>query len=672
MAKIAPNSAALIQENQELRQRLADLEKKAAEHEEITRELEQRYDFEKLVSSISTRFINLQNGDIDRGIHQALRWIGEFFGADHSYLYQFIGPSDRMAIFKQWFASGEGAPLRSPPISLDDDPAFAATIRSGRIVHIPDVRLAARARGRKIKRRLAAPRGIRSTVKVPMLCQGRLRGFFGFDAIRTPFAWSPKLLSLLQMVGEIFWLALERKKAGEDLQTEQFYLATIMDNEVDRVYFKDVKSRFTRVNRALAARHGFANPEEAIGKTDFDSFTSEHARQSHRDEQRIMRTGKPMVNEIEKETMPGGAVTWAQSSKIALRDATGRVVGIFGISRDVTDLVRARAEIENERNLLRTLVDNLPDYVYAKDRQGRYLLNNKAHLRLLGKSRTQQEVLGRNDFEYFPREHAQKYRDDENAILRTGTPILDRVEPVIDERGRSQWFSSTKVLLKDARGEATGTLGISRNVTERIKAEGLIKESVRKLEKTLQAMIYTMARIVETRDPYTAGHQQRVAELARAIAKRMGLGDEQVYYTHLSAVVHDIGKIYVPAEILNRPGKLSDLEYRLIKSHTQLGYDILKTIDFPYPIADIVVQHHEHLDGSGYPAGLKDGRIRLEARIITVADVVEAMANHRPYRAALGIDLALREVQAGKGTRYDPAVVSACRKVFRQDKFRFT
>jgi PAS domain S-box-containing protein/putative nucleotidyltransferase with HDIG domain len=670
MAKAPLKTDELFLENQELRRRLAELERTTAVHDAENRELEQRYEFEKLVSSISTRFINLQNGDIDRGIHQALRWIGEFFGADHSYLYQFDGPSDRMTIFKEWFASGDRAPRRAPHLSLDDDPAFAVQIRRGRIVYVPDLRR--HKRGKAPRRQIAFPKGIRSTVKVPMLCQARLRGFFGFDALRSPFSWSPKLLSLLQMVGEIFWLALERKKAGEDLKTEQFYLTTIMDNELDRVYFKDAKSRFTRVNRALAARHGFGSPEEAIGKSDFDSFTSEHARQALRDEQRIMRTGKPMVNKVEKETMPGGAISWAQSSKIPLRDEGGKVIGTFGISRDVTDLIRVQGEIEDERNLLRTLIDNLPDYVYAKDPNGKFLLNNKAHLRLLGKAHTQNEVLGRNDFDYFPREHAQKYRDDEDRILRSGEPVIDRVEPVVDERGKSQWFSSTKVLLRNARGEATGTLGISRNVTERIKAEMLIKESVRKLENTLQAMIYTMARIVETRDPYTAGHQQRVAGLALAIAKRMGLGDEQVYYTHLSAVVHDIGKIYVPAEILNRPGKLSDLEYRLIKSHTQLGYDILKTIDFPYPIADIVLQHHEHLDGSGYPRGLVGGRIRLESRIITVADVVEAMANHRPYRAALGIDLALREIQGGKGTRYDPAVVAACRKVFKIDKFQFT
>ncbi len=154
-------------------------------------------------------------------------------------------------------------------------------------------------------------------------------------------------------------------------------------------------------------------------------------------------------------------------------------------------------------------------------------------------------------------------------------------------------------------------------------------------------------------------------------ARELGLPEEKVRGIHLAAIIHDLGKIHVPAEILARPGKLKDIEFMLIKTHAQAGYDILKDVDFPWPIADIIRQHHEKLDGSGYPQGLKDGQILLESRIMTVADVVEAMASHRPYRAALGIEVALKEIERGRGSAYDPQVADACLKLFREGNFAF-
>jgi GAF domain-containing protein len=185
------------------------------------------------------------------------------------------------------------------------------------------------------------------------------------------------------------------------------------------------------------------------------------------------------------------------------------------------------------------------------------------------------------------------------------------------------------------------------------------------LEDALRAIAYT----VEMRDPYTAGHERRVGLLAVAIAQEMGLAEEKIHGIHLAASVHDLGKIQIPAEILSKPGRLSDIEFMLIKTHPQAGYDILKDVEFPWPIADIVRQHHERLDGTGYPQGLKDGEILLESRIMAVADVVEAMASHRPYRAALGIEVALREIERGKGSAYDPPVADACLKLFREERF---
>jgi putative nucleotidyltransferase with HDIG domain len=183
--------------------------------------------------------------------------------------------------------------------------------------------------------------------------------------------------------------------------------------------------------------------------------------------------------------------------------------------------------------------------------------------------------------------------------------------------------------------------------------------------------VETMASIVETRDPYTAGHQKGVAQLAGAIAAEMSLDADRLQGLRVAGLLHDIGKILVPAEILSKPGKLSETEFNLIKAHSQAGADILGKINFPWPVAQIVLQHHERLDGSGYPQGLAAKGILLEARILAVADVMEAMASHRPYRPALGIDKALEEISKNKETLYDGEVVAACVKLFAENGFHF-
>lgn len=196
-----------------------------------------------------------------------------------------------------------------------------------------------------------------------------------------------------------------------------------------------------------------------------------------------------------------------------------------------------------------------------------------------------------------------------------------------------------------------------------------LQESMSNLKKTLEGSIQAMAMTVETRDPYTAGHQQRVANLADAIAQEMGLPDSKIEGIRMAGLIHDLGKISIPAEILSKPGRINKIEFDLIKTHPRAGYEILKAIEFPWPIAQTVHQHHERIDGSGYPLGLVGEEILLGARILGVADVVEAMASHRPYRPALGIDKALEEISKNKGKLYDPDVAKACLDLFATKGF---
>ena len=208
-------------------------------------------------------------------------------------------------------------------------------------------------------------------------------------------------------------------------------------------------------------------------------------------------------------------------------------------------------------------------------------------------------------------------------------------------------------------------------VAERRRAENALKESLENMRKTVDGTVRALATTIEMRDPYTAGHQRRVAQLSCAIGRHMNYSADFIDGLEVMGFLHDIGKIIVPAEILSKPGSLNEFEFNIIKAHAQAGYNILKGIEFPWPVAAATIQHHERLNGSGYPYGLQAEAIIMEARILAVADVVEAMATHRPYRPALGMDIALKEITQNSGTLYDPAVVEACVLLFQQGRFSF-
>ncbi len=234
-------------------------------------------------------------------------------------------------------------------------------------------------------------------------------------------------------------------------------------------------------------------------------------------------------------------------------------------------------------------------------------------------------------------------------------------------------FTQSEVnLLEKMAADVFFGLRILQTRKERDFALEKNQQQLAQLQETLEGTVRAINCMVEIRDPYTAGHQSRVAALASAIASHMGLSEEQIHAIQLAGELHDLGKIQVPSEILSKPGKLSVTEFELIKVHVQAGYDVLKNINFPWPIAQLVLQHHERLDGSGYPNGIKGEAILLEARILAVADVVEAMASHRPYRAALGIDAALNEITSKRGSHFDPQVVDTCVALFREKGFSFS
>jgi len=264
-------------------------------------------------------------------------------------------------------------------------------------------------------------------------------------------------------------------------------------------------------------------------------------------------------------------------------------------------------------------------------------------------------------------ELTNKIREKFNAdvIVMTGFVNDYRFEDVVAE-GASD-FVQKPASLQEMVIRIKRVIQERENAAERNRMEQELQERSRRLKKGLEDTISVLSRAIETRDPYTSGHQKRVSELSCLIGKEIHLPPEQLDGLRLAGLIHDIGKISIPSEILNKPGRLSEVEYNLIKTHSEIAYEILKDIDFPWPIADMVLQHHERLDGTGYPKGLKSDNILLEAKILAVADVVDAMAAHRPYRPSLGVDQALEEITRSRDRLYDSRIVEACLRVINRE-----
>lgn len=328
-------------------------------------------------------------------------------------------------------------------------------------------------------------------------------------------------------------------------------------------------------------------------------------------------------------------------------------------------------ELKERGRWLRTILRSIGDGIIATDKDGRVAFMNPLAERLTGWS--QAEALARPLGEVF-RTEGPELPGIPSGGPKPGPasrPALSGPTRLLTKTGGPLPVEGNLAPITDEKGVPAGGVLVFRDITERERVEAELNAGVEKLRRALDATVQAMGLTIEMRDPYTAGHQRRVSRLSCAIGLEMGLSPNQVDGLRMAGDIHDIGKIYIPAEILSKPGQLSDIEFTIIKTHPQVGFDILRAIDFPWPVAQIVLQHHERIDGSGYPAGLKGDAILFEARILNVADVVETMSSHRPYRPSRGIEQALEEVRSGSGLRYDPSVVAACLRLFRDDKFRF-
>ncbi|MDO9533413.1 MAG: HD domain-containing protein [Deltaproteobacteria bacterium] len=335
-------------------------------------------------------------------------------------------------------------------------------------------------------------------------------------------------------------------------------------------------------------------------------------------------------------------------------------------------IVRREAEAAQQRSEqeFRLLVENLPAIVFKGYLDGSIDLFDDKVEEMTGYPKQEFDSRALKWTDLILDEDRPEAQQEFDAALKGCKPYLREYR--IRRRDRKPiWIQERSHIVCEDKGVFTYVSGVFFDISERKQGEVALKRTVEKLKQTVHATVRALTSALEMRDPYTAGHQRRVTDLACAIAKEIGFSEAKIEGMRIIGFLHDIGKIAVPAEILTKPGKISEHEFNIIKTHAEAGYNILKEIDFPCDVAKIVVQHHERLNGSGYPKGLSGSEILLEARILAVADVVEAMSSNRPYRPGLGTEAALKEITEQKGILYDPGVVDICVKLFTEKGFTF-
>lgn len=454
----------------------------------------------------------------------------------------------------------------------------------------------------------------------------------------------------------------EQKQVESALKHSRQLLDSVVENMPAMIFLKDARElRFELFNRAGERLLGYSRGD-LLGKNDHDLFPKNQADSYAKNDRAVLTAHAPLEIFEEPIKAADGSEKWLYTLKVGLYGDDGQPSHLLGISVDITERKRAEDELRASEERL------------AEAQRMAHLGNWQ--LDLQSKELKWSDEIYRI-FEIDPQQFMATYEafmevihpeDRADVDLAYSNSLKKRLPYEIEHRllmkdGRVKYVLEKGETTYDDSGKPLRSLGTVQDVTVVKQAERTLRDQHRILEGALEGTIHTVSMAVEVRDPYTAGHQRRVAELACAIAGEMGLEEERIKGIRMGAIIHDIGKIGIPAEILSKPSRLSAIELQIIRQHPEIGFNILKDVRFPWPVAEIAHQHHERMDGSGYPQGLKGDAICLEARIVAVADVVEAMSSHRPYRPAVGLEAALDEIVQKRGAYYDAQVVDACCKV---------
>ncbi len=456
----------------------------------------------------------------------------------------------------------------------------------------------------------------------------------------------------------------EEKKSERALKASEERYRSLLANIPVGVFRSTIEQdgSFLSVNPVLARMFGFESPEKMINAKVVDCYQNIEDRR--RFISSIRRKGSISGYEVHFKRIDGSNF-WGSLSSKAILDEEGRILYLDGILEDITERKSIQEALRESQERYRRLLDHNPAAIVVHV-DGVIVYANRASLDLVAAS-CPEDALGKRIFDFVHPDYRDIVLDRIKLCQKDGKFAEPIEEKFLRLDGKSVDVEVTAIPIT-YQGQPASQV-VFWDVTDRKQAEDRIKSNLEELHRTLEGTVDALSSAVETRDPYTAGHQKEVARFACVVAKEMNLSEEMIEGLRVASLLHDIGKIKIPAEILSKPAVLTDIEYELIKTHPQAGLEILKTISFPWPVGKIVLQHQERIDGSGYPNGLKGEEICLEARILGVVDVVEAMCSHRPYRSSRGKKKALEEITKNRGVLYDKNVVDACLKLFREERY---
>jgi PAS domain S-box-containing protein/putative nucleotidyltransferase with HDIG domain len=461
--------------------------------------------------------------------------------------------------------------------------------------------------------------------------------------------------------------AIAEARHREALRESEERYRDVLEHGGVGVAFFSLDGRFKLLNRRAVANMGGGEANDFVGKSVIELF-GEDAGRTYLDRIRRAADSADPLTYIDQVDLPVGP-HWLASVHTRSLDSAGNVVGVHVYAQDITELKQAEEGLRRSSELL-SRGENLAHLGSWKwDVASGVTTVSEGWQRLHGLSGerfTDEEVLAL----CHPDDRAAVQAAVDRAIA--GEPYRVDHRIVLPKTREVRRLMTYGEVLCDVEGRLETVIGASLDVTERVRADEVLREREERLQRALTDTVAALGATVAMRDPYTADHERRVAELASLIAERLGWSVEAIERLRTAALVHDVGKIAVPAEILSKPSRLTETEFALIKGHSQAAYEILAPIDFGGPVAEIVYQHHERLDGSGYPQGLRGDEILPGARLLAVADVVEAMITHRPYRAALPLVVAIAEIESGAGSRYDAAAAAAAVRLIREEGFTFS